>query len=94
MAPATSSADPVELITSDHRRVERLFDEIEAAQGDQRGPLVDQLVTELAVHMRIEEDHIYPFVQSDIDPEMAEEAETEHGLARDGSEKLGSLAPR
>jgi iron-sulfur cluster repair protein YtfE (RIC family) len=93
MAAKTSSVDPVALITSDHRRVERLFDEIDAAQGDQRGPLVDQLVTELAVHMRIEEDHIYPIVASDIEAEMAEEAETEHGLAREGLEKLCSLAP-
>jgi hemerythrin-like domain-containing protein len=94
MAATTTSADPVELITTDHRRVEHLFDEIESTQSKQkRGELVDRLVTELAVHMRLEEDHVYPFVRSDIDPEMAQEAETEHDLARDALERLCSLAP-
>src|SRR4051794_37508918 len=91
MAP--DATDPIQLITSDHRQVEALFDQVESAEGDERSPLVERLVRELTVHMRIEEEHLYPIVQRELGAEMLVEANTEHDLARDGLDKLCSLAP-
>jgi hemerythrin-like domain-containing protein len=88
-----TTTDPIALITSDHRKVEQLFKEIESAEGDDRNPLVEELVTQLLVHMEIEEQRVYPLVQRDVDTEMAEEAEVEHDLARQGLTQLQELAP-
>jgi iron-sulfur cluster repair protein YtfE (RIC family) len=92
MATGTTT-DPISLIKADHRRVEQLFTKIEKAEGEKRQPLVDQLIAELAVHMQIEEDKLYPIVEREVDAEMAQEANTEHELARTGLEQLRSLAP-
>jgi hypothetical protein len=90
---AAEPRDPVALIEADHRKVEQLFDRIEAAEGDERRDLVEELTLELLVHMQLEEQEIYPLVEQDVDAEMAEEAETEHGLAREGLDRVRELSP-
>jgi hemerythrin superfamily protein len=71
-------------LESEHRQVEELFSKIEKAEGDgEQRPLVEQLVTALTRHMKIEEAEVYPEV-ANVDAEMAEEGENEHQLARDG----------
>jgi hemerythrin-like domain-containing protein len=41
--------------------------------------------------MQIEESLVYPLVAARVGPEESEEAETEHGLAREGLEKMSEL---
>ncbi len=88
-----SSIDVIELVMADHRRVEELFEQIERADADEREPLVEELVLSLRIHMEIEEDLLYPLVESEVDEDVAEEAEAEHQLARHGVEELLALAP-
>jgi iron-sulfur cluster repair protein YtfE (RIC family) len=46
-------------------------------------PLVDELLAAMAQHMETEEAQVYPALRA-IDGEIEEEAEIEHGLARQG----------
>lgn len=83
--------DPIALITADHREVEQLMDRLEAAEGDEEAQLFAQLDQALRLHMDIEEQLLYPLVEREVGEEEAEEAETEHGLASEGLDKLESL---
>lgn len=75
----------------EHRKVEGLFKKLEKAEEpDQQRPLVDELATALGEHMEKEEAVVYPAL-SQVDGEMGEEAEVEHGLARDGLSKLQEM---
>ena len=60
-----------------------------AKEASEQRPLVDQLVTALTEHMAIEEEQVYPELQR-VEGELAEEANVEHGLAREGLSKLKS----
>jgi hemerythrin-like domain-containing protein len=92
-SPGTAVADPFGRLIEDHRMVERLFEQIKSAEGDDRRPLVEQLARALRLHFVLEEDLVYPRVADDLDDEMAEEAEVEHRLARQGLEQVVELCP-
>ena len=47
----------------------------------------------LRTHMELEETLVYPLIQREVDKDMAEEAEVEHQLARDGLDQLEELSP-
>ena len=80
--------DAVELIKSDHRKVEKLFREFEEA-GDRayktKQELVGQIVEELEVHATIEEETYYPAVEAKAKKEGKEliaEAVEEHHVVK------------
>ena len=80
--------DAVELIKSDHRKVEQLFREFEEA-GDRayrtKQELVGQIVEELEVHATIEEETYYPAVEAKAKKEGKEliaEAVEEHHVVK------------
>lgn len=85
--------NPIIMLQADHRRVEALFARIQATEGDERAELVQQLLLALRVHMELEENHVYPLIQKEVDEDTAEEAEVEHQLARDGLDQLEELTP-
>jgi iron-sulfur cluster repair protein YtfE (RIC family) len=85
--------DPFKTLKSDHRTVEELFKKIDDAKGDARLPLIEELTTALQAHMQLEEKLVYPLVAKHLETEMAEEGNTEHQLAREGIDKMLSLAP-
>jgi hemerythrin superfamily protein len=80
--------DAVELIKSDHRKVEQLFREFEEA-GDRayktKQELVGQIVEELEVHATIEEEIYYPAVEAKArkdGKELIAEAVEEHHVVK------------
>ncbi len=85
--------NPIMMLQADHRRVEALFARIMATDNGERADLVHQLLEALRVHMELEENHVYPLLQREVDADLAEEAEVEHQLARDGLAQLAELAP-
>jgi hypothetical protein len=85
--------NPIVMLQADHRRVEALFARIGLTKGDQRAELVRQLLVALRVHMELEETNVYPLLRNEVDADLAEEAEVEHQLARDGLAQLEELAP-
>jgi hypothetical protein len=87
-----SRPDVVSILEADHRAVEKLFKDIEAASGSRRSSLVEKLVTDLTLHMSIEESLVYPRVSA-FDKEMSQEANAEHALAKKVLTDLRRLAP-
>lgn len=84
--------DPMKLLKADHREVERMFSELERTEDPgERATLAQQLQTNLAAHMAIEEQLVYPLVTDRLGEEQGEEAEIEHGLAREGVERLVAM---
>lgn len=78
-------------LEQEHREVEQIFADLDKAEGEEeQRRLVDQLETALNHHMEVEETEVYPAL-AEIDGEMEEEAETEHGLGREGIAKLRQL---
>lgn len=79
----------IELLMSDHRKVEMLFDQYEEEkEGDEetRRQLAQQICGELTVHAQVEEELFYPWVRENLDEEkmeLIEEAEVEHQSAKD-----------
>jgi hemerythrin superfamily protein len=90
--------DAVELIKSDHRKVEQLFREFEEA-GDRayktKQELVGQIVEELEVHAAIEEEIYYPAVEAKArkdGKELIAEAVEEHHVVKVLLGELGSMS--
>jgi hemerythrin-like domain-containing protein len=74
-----------------HREVEALFKKLEnATEEDEQTTLVQELDASLTEHMQIEENQVYPEL-ANLDAEMSQEAEVEHGLAREGLSTLKGL---
>jgi hypothetical protein len=76
----------VTLLTSDHREVEKLFEQFEKARDSRRkGDLAQRICDALRVHTQIEEEIFYPaFYEATGDEDVHHEAIIEH----DGAKKL------
>jgi iron-sulfur cluster repair protein YtfE (RIC family) len=83
--------DPIAMLTTDHRDVEHLLEQLGKAETSERPGVLDQLNSSLRLHMEIEERLLYPIVAKQIGKEEAKEADVEHGLAREGLGKLREL---
>lgn len=87
--------DAITLLKQDHRKVEELFKQFEEL-GDRahksRAKIVQQIILELTVHTRIEEDIFYPaFKQEAEDKELILEAIEEHDVAKYVIRRLKAL---
>jgi iron-sulfur cluster repair protein YtfE (RIC family) len=81
----------VDLITKDHRAVEKLFAAFEATDsGDRREQVLADIIRELSIHAAIEEAHLYPLIGESVEggEALVEEAEKEHQKVK---EILGRL---
>lgn len=75
--------DAVALLKADHRKVEGLFADFEAARGDGRKKaLAEQICMELTVHTKIEEDIFYPACEGKVEEDLLKEAYVEHDGAK------------
>jgi len=84
--------DPIVLLKKDHREAEAMLKSLAASSpGARRKSTLDKLDSALRLHMTIEERDIYPLVAKLVGEEDAKEADIEHGLARDGLDKLQQL---
>jgi iron-sulfur cluster repair protein YtfE (RIC family) len=76
--------DALSMLERDHRRVERVLSQLgDSEPGPERTALVEKLKKALELHMRFEEEHVYPILQ-EFDAETADEAGSEHQLTRQG----------
>ena len=70
-----------DLLKKQHRQVEKLFKQAEKAQSRQRRQLMEQIVEQLKLHTKIEEEIFYPAVRelgTSKAAEMIDEAFEEH----------------
>jgi hemerythrin superfamily protein len=89
-------SDPVKLLITDHQKVERIFEQIEATDSPaQRRGLVVQLESELTNHTLAEEDIVYPFIRERVPDgsKLMDEAENEHEEAKEALLALSSMDP-
>lgn len=79
----------IELLESDHRKVEALFEQYEdEKEGDEdtRREIAKKICGELTAHAQLEEEIFYPWLRENLDEEdmdMLEEAYVEHAGAKD-----------
>jgi hemerythrin superfamily protein len=85
--------DVTRMLEADHRHVEALLDQISSADGTDRVPLIEELVTSLKAHMELEEEVVYPAMEPVTGAETVQEGETEHELARQTLTEMQRLAP-
>jgi hemerythrin superfamily protein len=76
----------LELLSSDHRKVEALFaeyEELKEQEDASRVAIAQQICAELTVHAQVEEDLFYPWLRENMDDtEHVAEAEVEHKSAK------------
>lgn len=82
-----SPIDAVDLLTTDHADVKKLFAQYEGLSDRSRATkkkIADQICHALTVHAALEEQLFYPAVRKATgDDDMVDEAEVEHGSAKD-----------
>jgi hemerythrin-like domain-containing protein len=87
--------DPMTILKADHREAKKLLTALaETDEGVERQRMAVELEAALSLHMQIEEGIIYPAVASYVGAEDEEEAEIEHGLARDGLATMMSMVDK
>ena len=76
----------LEMLSSDHRKVEDLFkkfEEMKEKDDASRVAVAQRVCTELTIHMQIEEDLLYPWLRENMDDtDMVAEAYVEHATAK------------
>jgi hypothetical protein len=83
--PSQNHFDAIALLKGDHRKVEDLFAQFEAAKGAaQKKVLVQKICTELSAHTVIEEEIFYPACRGKVEEGLLNEGYVEH----DGSKVL------
>jgi hemerythrin superfamily protein len=90
--------DAIALLMQDHRNVEKMFKEFEAAKKDQdngaKAAIVKRVCVALTAHAEIEEEIFYPTVREQIkDNDVMDEAEVEHGSIKALVLELGGMKP-
>jgi hemerythrin superfamily protein len=83
MVTQAKPQDGLQLLASDHRKVEGLFAAFEKASGTSaKEKLVRQICTELKIHTRIEEEIYYPAIRGKVEEADLDEAYVEHDSAK------------
>ena len=74
--------DPTRILEADHRQIEELFEQIDAASGEARVPLVQRLLSALRAHMTLEEEVVYPVIVKVTGDDSEVENKNEHDVTR------------
>jgi iron-sulfur cluster repair protein YtfE (RIC family) len=95
MTKVNMQENAIDLLKSDHREVESLFDLYDDTKaGDERHEIARRVCAALLIHMEIEEAIFYPAAREATgDDDILNEAESEHAGAKDIIVKLGNLQP-
>src|SRR3954465_12900451 len=70
--------DAIDMLKEQHRAVEKLFEKLEDAHGDEKRRLFIELADSLAIHAAIEERHFYPAVRAKRTEDILLESLSEH----------------
>lgn len=87
--------DAVSDLMADHRKVEDLFKQFEAAgeNNEKKARIFNQISRELKVHTTIEEEIFYPASRDFVEADMVNEAEVEHQAAKDLIAQIEAMSP-
>jgi iron-sulfur cluster repair protein YtfE (RIC family) len=85
--------DVLEQLIEEHRQLEQLIGDLEVTTtADEREPILANLGEVLTTHMTVEEERVYPIVESRLGAYMAAKAQTEHDATRAELVKLTDVA--
>jgi len=96
---AEESTDALELLSADHDRVQRLFEnytELVTTEADDadKQHVVEEICLLLTVHAHIEDEFFYPAARRVLDDEdVIDEAQIEHDSVRDLIDELLTMKP-
>ena len=87
--------DIISELQEDHRRVESLYHRFTAAEPEQRGEILQELVRELSVHSVVEEQVVYPSMREHLEngDEIVDHAIEEHDQAKEILAELDKADP-
>ena len=87
--------DAVKLLKDDHEKVKGLFRQFEKARSqDKKKQLADEIMMELEVHSKIEEEIFYPAVREKVgEDELVAEAVEEHHVVDVLMQEIKQLDP-
>jgi hemerythrin superfamily protein len=88
-------SNAIALLTEDHKKVQKIFDQFERTRDDRRkADMVQTALHELKVHTEIEEEIFYPAVREAIDEgDLLDEAAVEHESAKHLIGELEGMHP-
>jgi hemerythrin-like domain-containing protein len=87
--------DPMTILKADHREAKKMLTALaDSDEGAEREEMVSELDQALRLHMQFEEELVYPLVKAELGAEDEEEAQVEHGLAREGLTKLTAMVAK
>lgn len=66
-SPKMSSTDAIQMLKEDHRKVEKLFEQFQQADGGDKQQIAQQIFHELEVHSTLEEELFYPALENQGD---------------------------
>ena len=83
----------VQMIRRDHKKVEGLFKKFDQAKkNDAKKRIADQVIQELEVHAKLEEEIFYPAIRKELgEEEMLDEAKKEHQRAKEIMHELKTM---
>ena len=95
LSEAREAVDAVKLLKDDHEKVKGLFRQFERARSDdKKRQLADEIMTELEVHSKIEEEIFYPAVREKVgEDELVAEAVEEHHVVDVLMQEIKQLDP-
>lgn len=93
-ATQSESMNVVDMLKSDHRKVEKMFSDFEASsKKSEKMKLVKELINELTIHTTLEEKLVYPILlEEDDDEEATREAYEEHSVVKNVLKELASMS--
>lgn len=92
---AASVSSVVDMLKEDHKKVKKLFEQFEEAEGRERTEIAKTAIHELEIHAELEEKLIYPAIRAAVDEnDLMNEAVEEHHLVHVLIKELKKLAPR
>jgi iron-sulfur cluster repair protein YtfE (RIC family) len=83
----------IDLLMQEHRQAEQMMQQLKGTQGQDMA-LLEKAGQELRIHMKIEEDVLYPFIRQNIPngQDLMKEAEDEHQEARQALAQVEATA--
>ena len=89
----SEKVDALKMLKEDHARVKALFDRFEKSNGSSKERIARTICEELKVHAQLEEDLFYPAIREAIEEDLVNEAEVEHGSAKDLIAQIEDSSP-
>ena len=93
-----TATDAIALLTKDHAGVKALFKKYQqlcesGADGSEKEAVAMEICTELTAHATVEEEIFYPATRAEGTEDLLDEAEVEHGTAKDLIAQIEDMEP-